>query len=81
MPVKKKRKEDGPHVETWREAAISGDKKIYFCACRSMQGDPFRGCGAVAIRYGGSQKLHVVRRTFDPLPDAVVDDLLKNGEA
>jgi len=40
------------HKAAWREVAYHPDsgKRIYFCGCMSMHGDPYKGCGAVGIQ-------------------------------
>lgn len=50
------------HHENWKEVAfVSGsDRRILFCCCRSQTGQPYSGCGAVAIRNGRAGKLEVV---------------------
>lgn len=41
------------HKENWKIVATypNSEKRIYFCACQSGTGQPYNGCGAVAIQY------------------------------
>lgn len=50
------------HKPHWKPVAqfANSEKQIYFCACQSGTGNPYSGCGAVAIQRTRSGALEVV---------------------
>lgn len=57
----KTKPKEKPHKIVWREVASTGTKTIYFCACKSQQGNPYSGCGAVGVKYGRQAAIHLVK--------------------
>jgi hypothetical protein len=47
------------HTYRWKEVAVHIDtgRAILFCACMSGTNEPFRGCGATAIRSGKTSQI------------------------
>lgn len=51
------------HVFMWKAVASFSDsnRRIFFCACMSAQGDPFRGCGAVGVQNSRTGEIRVTK--------------------
>lgn len=50
------------HSWVWKEVAYHPEsgKRVFFCACMSHHGDPYKGCGAVGIQQTRTSTIHEV---------------------
>jgi len=62
MTKKKEKKivDEENHTYRWKEVALQVDtgKGVLFCACMSGTAEPFKTCGATAVRYTRAGKIH-----------------------
>lgn len=66
-PTKKDKKRQltpETHTFVWKEVASFSDtnRRLYFCTCLSVQGDPFRGCGAVGVQNSRSGEIQITKQ-------------------